>query len=191
MSIRAWWFGGDELPHGDGRAVTEGCTLTVEGPPVLCQHGLHGSRRVYDALKYASGSVLWRVEIGGDVVEGNDKLCGTERKHIKRLDVTGVLGAFARRCALDVIDKWDAPAVVREYLKTGDESLRAAASDAAWAAARYAARDAARYAAWDAAWAAASDAARYAARDAARYAAWDNYAGWLEEMIVEAMEESE
>jgi hypothetical protein len=39
---------------------------------------------------------------------------------------------FTRQCALDVIDLWDAPAVVRQYLETGDESLRASAWDAAW-----------------------------------------------------------
>jgi hypothetical protein len=36
-----------------------------------------------------------------------------------------------------VIDKWNAPAVVREYLETGNEDLRAAAwsaESAAWSA---------------------------------------------------------
>jgi len=47
---------------------------------------------------------------------------------------------------LDVIHLWDAPAVVREYLETGDESKR----DAAWAAARDAAWGAALAAVvWD------------------------------------------
>ena len=63
---------------------------------------------------------------------------------------------FACQCALDVIHLWDAPPIVKKYLKTGNEKLRAAAMDAAWAAAG------------DAAWAAARD----AARDAAGAAAW-------------------
>ena len=45
-----------------------------------------------------------------------------------------MLRKFARLCALDVIDCWDAPDVVIEYLKTGDEFIRNAARDAVWAA---------------------------------------------------------
>ena len=78
---------------------------------------------------------------------------------------------FACQCALDVIHLWDAPPIVKKYLKTGNEKLRAAAMDAAWAAAG----DAAWAGAWAAAGAgaAARDAARAAARDAARDAAGD------------------
>jgi hypothetical protein len=64
-----------------------------------------------------------------------------------------MLREFARWCALQVIHLWDAPDVVRQYLETGDESLRAAARAATRAAARNAARnaacDAARNAACD------------------------------------------
>jgi hypothetical protein len=80
---------------------------------------------------------------------------------------------LARKFALHVIDRWDAPAVVRQYLETGNEEIRAAARNAAWAAAWDAARDAARAAAEAAAWAAAEAAAWDAAMDAARAAAWD------------------
>jgi hypothetical protein len=55
-----------------------------------------------------------------------------------------VLREFARWCALSVAHLWDMPDVVRAYLETGDEKIRAsasdAASDAAWAAAWAAAR---------------------------------------------------
>jgi len=67
-----------------------------------------------------------------------------------------MLRSFARWCALSVIDKWNAPPIVREYLETGDESKRAAA----WAAEAAAA---AGFAAWSAEMAAA----------AAADAAWD------------------
>ena len=70
---------------------------------------------------------------------------------------------FACQCALDVIHLWNAPPIVKRYLKTGNEKLRAAA----WAAAWDAAGDAAGAAAGAAAWAAAGDAARAAARAAA------------------------
>ena len=65
---------------------------------------------------------------------------------------------FARECALDVIHLWDAPPIVKKYLETGDEKLRAAAWAAAWAA-----RAAARAAAWAAGDARAAGAARAAA----------------------------
>ena len=54
---------------------------------------------------------------------------------------------FACQCALDVIHLWNAPPIVKRYLKTGNEKLRAAAGDAAWAAAGAAAWAAARAAA--------------------------------------------
>ena len=38
-----------------------------------------------------------------------------------------MLRAFARRCALDVSDRWDPPEIVLRYLKTGDPQLRAQA----------------------------------------------------------------
>ena len=78
---------------------------------------------------------------------------------------------FARLAALEVVHLWDAPLIVLEYLKTGDEEKRDAARDAASAAARDAAFAAARDAVWDAAWDAWD--ARAAASAAARDVAWD------------------
>lgn len=68
----------------------------------------------------------------------------------------------ARQRALEAAHMWDMPAVVREYLETGDETKRVAASRAARdaaasravsATARDAAWVAANAAAWDIAWA--------------------------------------
>ena len=75
---------------------------------------------------------------------------------------------FACDCALDVIHLWNAPPIVKRYLKTGNEKLRDAAWDAAWAAAGAAAWAAAGAAAWAAAGAAAWAAAWAAAGDAMR-----------------------
>jgi hypothetical protein len=76
-----------------------------------------------------------------DKTKGGSELIGC-------IEATSLLREFARKCALDVIHLWDAPAIVKEYLETGKEELRAAAwaaaGDAAWAAAG----DAARAAAW-------------------------------------------
>ena len=160
------------LANGDGRAIRLGDTLTVEGQIHPCYHGLHGSASALDALRYAPGPILWRCALGGAIVPHGDpvdKYAASERTAVAGgVDVTPMLRDFARQCALDVVHLWDCPPIVKEYLTTGDESLWAAAWDAARGAARAAAWDAARAAAWGAAWAAARAAARGAAWDAAR-----------------------
>ena len=164
------------LGYGDNREIKVGETLAVHAKPVLCSVGLHASAKLWDALGYANGErlALCRVTLGGTVLYDTDKSVANERTVIAMLDANAtdkLLRDFARWCALQVIHLWDAPDIVRQYLETGDESLRAAARDAARAAAWAAAKAAARDAAWAAAWAAAGDAARAAARDAAGAAA--------------------
>ena len=168
--ILAWHFVGAKLR--DGRPIpADGEVLHHDGPLALCESGLHWSRALRDALSYAPGETLCRVEAWGDVVEDGDKGLSRNRRILWRMDCTDLLREFARRCALDVAHLWAAPAVVLDYLRTGDESKRDAAGAAAWAAARDAAGDAAGDAARAAARAAARNAARAAAWDAARAAA--------------------
>jgi len=175
--MKAWYFSTIErkLRYGDDRDIAIGATHTVEGDPVPCEHGLHGSVKILDALQYAPGPVVWEVELGGKMVEheDHDKWAATERIYLSGgIDITDTLRAFARRCALDVAELWAMPTIVRQYLETGEKSIRDAANRdaadraAAWAAAnRDAVRDSVRDSAWDAAWTAAN-------RDAARAAAW-------------------
>jgi hypothetical protein len=132
----------------------------------MCDSGLHASRRAIDALWYAPGPLAHLVECDDIVDEDGDKFVCRRRKILASVDATAVLRAFARWCALSVIDKWDAPEEVAHYLRTGDDSLRSAAEAAAWAAARSAAGAAARSAAGAAAWSAARSAAWAAARSA-------------------------
>ncbi len=126
--------------------IEVGVTYRFDGEPKLCEAGYHSSRRALDALQYAPGCLVGQALLGGTVLHDTDKSVATERTHLWLADATVTLREFARLCALDVIHLWDAPAVVRQYLETGDESIRAAALEAA--------RTAARTAAWDAAWAA-------------------------------------
>jgi len=135
--ILGWWFGGDVLPNGDGRAVRVGETLTVEGPLVLGGRGLHLSERALDALRYAKTSVVWRVSVpeGAEILRDKDKLCVRARTHLVRLDAEPVLWEFARWCALQVTDAWTSLESVRRYLETGDKGLWASAANAALAAA--------------------------------------------------------
>jgi hypothetical protein len=168
MSVLAWHFIGDTLR--DGRPVpSDEEVLRHDGPLVVCQSGLHASVKALDALQFAPGFVVCRVECGGETLHESDKLVCRERTILWRLDATDVLLKLARLCALDVAHMWKMPTVVRQFLETGEESSRAAAGAAARAAAWDAARAAARPAARPAAWAAAEAASRAAAWDAA----WD------------------
>ena len=146
----AWHFVGETLR--DGRPVPKDDeTLAHDGKIKLCSSGLHASKRIIDALQYAPGSTVCRVRLGGQIIEGGDKLVASERTILWRVvDAEHTLRKFARKCALDVTHLWDAPDVVVHFLKSGKEELRDAARDAAWAAAWAAARAAARDAAWDA-----------------------------------------
>ncbi len=168
----------------DGRPIpADGEWLVHEGDVVPCESGLHMSIEPFDALHFAPGALLCKVELDGDVVPHGDpvdKYVGRKRMILARFDATQLLRRFAADQALSVKHLWEMPPIVKEYLTTLDEANRDAALDAAWAAARAAAWDAAPAAARDAAWAAARaaawDAAPAAARDAAWAAAWD--AAW-------------
>jgi hypothetical protein len=169
--------GTPRLGYGDNREVKVGETLRVEGTPTLCHHGLHASFKLWDALGYAQGEKLslCRVTLGGEADHDSDKSVANERTVVAMLDADAtdkLLRDFSRWCALQVIHLWDAPDVVRQYLETGDESLRSAARSAAESAARSAAESAARSAARSAAWSAAESAAWSAAESAAESAAW-------------------
>ena len=147
-----------------------GETHVFDGPVKICESGLHASRTAWQALPYAPGSTLSRVYCE-DIVEErpNDKLVCRRRTVVATIDAEPFLRLFARRQALSVIDNWDAPSVVRQYLKTGDESLREAAESAAESSARSAAGSTSSWSAasWSAAsWPAARSAASWsAARD--------------------------
>jgi len=162
-------FTGDILR--DGRPIPAvGEWLEHDGPVVPCKSGLHASEHPFDALTYAPGGMLHLVELDGDLASHGDpvdKWVGRRRRIIASIDATALLREFARWCALQVIDLWDAPAVVRDYLTTGEESLRADAEAAALSAALVAARDAVAWAADMAAGGAAGGDATVAARAAA------------------------
>ena len=155
-AVRAYHFVAATLR--DGRPVpADGEWLVHEGECVICQSGLHASLHPMDALQFAPGATLCRVECEDIVAEHDDKFVCRRRRIVQRVDATDLLWRAAREYARSVLHLWDAPQVVKDFWETGDESLRAAASaasatawDTAWDAAR-----AARAA--SAAWAAARD----------------------------------
>lgn len=190
----------DEITHGwhflragpdatsgttrDGHVVRVGDTLTVKGPLVICESGLHGSRRLLDALRYAPGPVLSYCKYGGALLRDTDKFCAEQRTVLWLADVSPLLWEFACWCAETAMRRvgwkdersWAAIETRRRWLKgeATDEEL-AAARDAAWAAAWDATWDATSAAAWDAA----RDAASAAAWDTTRDAAWEEQNEWL------------
>ena len=170
---QAWHFVGDKLR--DGRDIPDdGEWLIHEGEVRICRTGLHASENIIDALRYAPGFTVCHVECDDVREEENDKFVCTKRRILWRLDAKGIISAWSRRVASDVLHLWDAPDVVKRFLETG-ENARAAANAARAAANAARAADAAAYAAAYAAYAAA-DAAAYATANAANATADAAYA---------------
>lgn len=125
----------------DGRKIPKkGVWLKHKGPLIPCASGLHASPHPFDALQYAPGNLLHRVNIRGEMIPHGlpvDKYVARERRIIATINAENVLRTFARKVALASVQKyWKGdPDIVIRYLKTGDESIRAAALDDAWAAA--------------------------------------------------------
>jgi hypothetical protein len=149
----------------------------------MCKQGLHASIKALDALQYAPGAIVCRVEMSGNIIYDTDKCVASERTVLWYADATKALHTFAcdeAERALSAMADPDprsiaAIAVKRRWIdgKATDAEL-AAARDAAWAAAMDAMNAAWAVAmdAMNAAWAVAMDAAWAVARDAAGDAAW-------------------
>ena len=134
--MKAWHFLTADRHTGCGNILVKtGETQRVDPPAILCCNGLHASLKVLDALHYAPGPVVCRVEIGGQVTRGDDKLVATERTSLWMYNATDVLVRFARLCALDVAHLWGAPPEVVRCLRTGAGSKRYRKDlrDPAWA----------------------------------------------------------
>jgi hypothetical protein len=132
-----YWFSdrSGKLPHGDGREYSIGEKLSVKGKLKICKNALHGSFDPYDALQYAPGPMLHKVLFSGGRIEESDKVGSRSRTILASRDAEAMLGPFARRQALTVASTWKMPEVVRQYLETGDETIRSAALSAARSAA--------------------------------------------------------
>ena len=184
MTTLAWHFSGDKLRDGSD-VPPVGEWLTHDGELRMCHSGFHASRHPLDALRYAPGRLLHRVECDGAVTEDNDKLVCSKRRIVASRDAGRLLQRFAKDQALTVVHLWDAPQIVVEYLQGDDDAVNAvnavnAARDAAWDVAWSAANAAGNTAdaAWSAVWSAANAAgnaadAAWSAANAAGNAAWD------------------
>ncbi len=179
--MKAWHFTADKLR--DGRDIPqEGIALKHEGELELCKSGLHSSARLIDALQYAPDSIICRVECGGEIIQGKDKLVCSQRTILWRVDAGDLLWDFSRWCAHQVIDGWDCPNIVRKWIETGDEKVRGKAYSAARSpaySATYSVDDSAAY-----------SAANSAACAAAYLASKSSQNTQLEKMVNELHEET-
>lgn len=123
--MKAWHFCDNRrsLRFGDNRPIVVGETLTVAGPVFPGRSGLHGSIRAIDAVRYAPGGIVCRVELAGKLMIDMNMVAAPERTVLWMADATVALREFATREALSVSYLWECPQVVRLFLE-GDESLR-------------------------------------------------------------------
>ena len=195
--ILAWHFLAEsgKMAYRDA-PVRAGKTYRCRGPILLCSSGLHASTRILDALNYAPGPICCRVEMGGTIRHGDDKLCATSRKVLAIADITTILHEFACDvaeqalavakvedprlwAAIEAKRKWLRGEITNEELVAAGAAARAAAWAAAWDVAVGAAGAAARNAAVDVSWA--------AARGTGRAASWDAQNTMLERRVLSVM----
>jgi hypothetical protein len=102
--ILAWHFLPEDckLRHGDGRRVCKGETYSVDGNLILCKNAMHASQLASDALHYAPGPMLARVELIGEKKIDEkypDKIGARSRKELsKRVNVYKELTEFTSWC---------------------------------------------------------------------------------------------
>lgn len=134
MNVIAWHFLADDGRLRDGRmAPADGETLKHSGDLVIGKEGLHACLRAIDALDHAPGSLVCRVICSGRIMPDVDlkTLASSNRRILWRADATQALRGYARWCALSVAHSWEMPSIVRRYLETGRERLRAASERSA------------------------------------------------------------
>ena len=123
--MKAWHFlrTTPEYPAGVLRdstpAPADGEVLRVNGQLEMCYHGLHFSINALDALSYAPGLLICRVDIPDSARVENDKGVASRRTIDWRADATDAVVGWAQWCADEV-----------SHLTTDP---RAAAQAAAWA----------------------------------------------------------
>jgi len=72
--------------------------LEHDGELIMCKSGLHASLHPFDALKYAPGNILHLVELGGEIIQGHDKVVAQKRKIIKSVNMERELRLFSCHC---------------------------------------------------------------------------------------------
>ena len=168
--ILAWHFT-NGMKLRDGQPLVVGKLYKHAGKLVMCESGYHASKDIRDALSYAPGFTVSRVECSGEVIEDTYKLVCTQRKALWSFDAKKVVLAWSMRVATDAVK------TVKKIYR--DEAWNRWAD--LWISGKDRSADAASYAAD-----AASYAAYAAAHAEARAAAKKKYSRWLITMIEKA-----
>lgn len=134
--MRAWHFTSRKGYLSDGTPIVLGEPVPhIDGPIVTGKRGYHASPAVYDALEYAPGPHLYRVDLSGAIEPHGEPIdkshvpddymyAASDSTAIAYIDATDLLFGFARQCALDVAHLWDAPEEWLHELRTGDPRMR-------------------------------------------------------------------
>jgi hypothetical protein len=105
-----WHFSDGKLNYGDNRDITQGMALACNPDDIaLCSYGFHGSYKLLDTLHYANGTILSLCEIGGRIIEGDDKVVTSQRRHLAVANIERTLHEFAIRCAEDSLASVEKP----------------------------------------------------------------------------------
>lgn len=101
MSRMAWNFlDADRRERFGARGVLgAGMRSVVPGPVVVRRHGLHASRSALQALRYAPGPIVCRVELGGQIRSDAGLVAATERTVLWLSDAGRATHEFAVWCA--------------------------------------------------------------------------------------------
>ena len=180
--ILAWHFT-DGLKLRDGQPLEVGKTYTHKGKVKICESGYHASEHLLNALQYAPGAQLSRVECWGSVKTQDDKLVAENRTVLWTMDATMILHEFAYRVAEQTLAKIDNP---------DPRSLAAIEAKRKWMRGEisdkelYVTRSAAESVALLAAWSVAESAAWYAVWLVAESAALSDFDKLLTQMVEEA-----
>ena len=172
--VLAWHFT-NGMKLRDGQPLKVGKVYKHVGPLEMCATGYHASIDIRDALSFAPGFTVSRVECRGEMEQQSDKLVCRERKVLWTMDAKKIILKWSTRVATDAVkmvrktstDKaWDTWADMWISGKYRTYAAAKAAASAAYAASAANAAYAASYAA-------------YADANAAR----KKYSGWLVAMI--------
>jgi hypothetical protein len=90
--MNVWHFSNGKLSNDRDDKIEPGLSLACNPDGIeLCVYGFHGSKRITDALGYAPGSVLSYCEVGGEIIESDDKIVASIRRHLIVVDVERTL----------------------------------------------------------------------------------------------------
>ena len=149
-------LGKDRQPYhgGNGQWPLPGEWLEVDGPLILCEHGLHLCREK-DLVSWL-GPEIWEVEYEGEIVEAENKVVVRKARLVRRLDTWNE--RMQRLLACDYAEhvlhlyeeKYPNDARPRKAIETARRFANGEATIEELAAAGSAAGSAALDAAWDA-----------------------------------------